>query len=152
MGRCFLVILSAALAGPVPGAALTRSSCGAMADCLPEDVESTGSAYWAAMQGVDRAVTPDDDLYEQYQWNLRRLGLPQAWALTTGSPSVIVAILDTGVSSTHPDLARKLVALEQKHATHDAQIKAIFDAIRALMEPPPVPPRRPIGFLPRQKR
>jgi hypothetical protein len=45
----------------------------------------------------------------------------------------------------HKDLARKLVALEQKHATHDAQIKAIFDAIRALMEPPKKARRR-IGF------
>jgi hypothetical protein len=54
-------------------------------------------------------VTPDDELFEQYQWNLRRLGLPQAWGLTTGSPSVVIAILDTGVSHGHPDLARKLL-------------------------------------------
>jgi len=40
------------------------------------------------------------------------------------------------ILSSHKDLALKLVALEQMHATHDAQIKAIFDAIRALMEPP----------------
>lgn len=63
----------------------------------------------AAAQGTDRVVTPDDELFEQYQWNLRRLGLPQAWGLTTGSPSVIIAILDTGVSHGHPDLARKLI-------------------------------------------
>ena len=49
------------------------------------------------------------------------------------------------ILSSHKDLARKLVALEQKHATHDAQIKAIFDAIRALMEPPKKARRR-IGF------
>jgi len=49
------------------------------------------------------------------------------------------------ILSSHKDLARKLVALEQNHATHDAQIKAIFDAIRALMEPPKKARRR-IGF------
>ena len=49
------------------------------------------------------------------------------------------------ILSSHKDLARKLVALEQKHATHDAQIKAIFDAIRALMEPAKKARRR-IGF------
>ena len=49
------------------------------------------------------------------------------------------------ILSSHKDLALKLVALEQKHATHDAQIKAIFDAIRALMEPPKKARRR-IGF------
>lgn len=45
----------------------------------------------------------------------------------------------------HRDLARKLEDLERKYASHDAQIKAIFDAIRALMEPPKTAKRR-IGF------
>jgi hypothetical protein len=44
------------------------------------------------------------------------------------------------------DLARKLEALEKKY---DAQFKVVFDAIRALMEPPPVEPKRGrIGFHP----
>lgn len=42
----------------------------------------------------------------------------------------------------HEDLARKLDALEKRY---DAQFKVVFDAIRALMEPPK-PPRRRIGF------
>ena len=49
------------------------------------------------------------------------------------------------VLATHKDLARKVDALERKHGTHDAQIKAIFEAIRALMAPPKIPRRR-IGF------
>lgn len=49
------------------------------------------------------------------------------------------------VLATHKDLARKVDALERKHGTHDAQIKAIFEAIRALMDPPKTPRRR-IGF------
>jgi len=40
------------------------------------------------------------------------------------------------------DLARKVDALERRY---DAQFKVVFDAIRALMEPPK-PPRRRIGF------
>jgi len=42
----------------------------------------------------------------------------------------------------HEDLARKVDALERKY---DAQFRVVFDAIRALMEPPK-PPRRRIGF------
>jgi hypothetical protein len=42
----------------------------------------------------------------------------------------------------HRDLARRLNALERKY---DAQFKVVFDAIRALMEPPKTP-RRKIGF------
>lgn len=45
---------------------------------------------------------------------------------------------------TNADLSRKLAALEQKY---DSQFKAVFDAIRQLMAPPPPQPPRPeIGF------
>jgi hypothetical protein len=46
------------------------------------------------------------------------------------------------VLSSHADLARKLAALERKY---DAQFKAVFDAIRALMAAPVVAKRK-IGF------
>jgi hypothetical protein len=42
----------------------------------------------------------------------------------------------------HEELARKVDALEGKY---DAQFRGVFDAIRALMEPPKTPRRR-IGF------
>ena len=44
---------------------------------------------------------------------------------------------------TNADLARKLADLERKY---DAQFKAVFDAIRQLMTPPPAPPKPEIGF------
>jgi len=45
----------------------------------------------------------------------------------------------------HEDLSRRLDDLENKHDRHDRQLKAVFDAIRALMTPPETPRRR-IGF------
>ncbi len=45
----------------------------------------------------------------------------------------------------HEDLSRRLDDLERKHDRHDRQLKAVFDAIRALMTPPDTPRRR-IGF------
>ena len=50
-----------------------------------------------------------------------------------------------GMLASHEDLARKLVGLEHKYDTHDAQFKVVFDAIRQLMAPPDKP-RRSIGF------
>ena len=54
---------------------------------------------------------------------------------------------------THKDLAAKIEALELKYKNHDIKlseydehIAAIFEAIRQLMEPPPEPPKRRIGF------
>ncbi len=45
----------------------------------------------------------------------------------------------------HADLARKLDGLERKY---DARFRAVFDAIRRLMEPPPeeAPPKSRIGL------
>jgi len=45
--------------------------------------------------------------------------------------------------SSNADLSRKLADLERKY---DSQFKIVFHAIRQLMEPPPGPRRRPVGF------
>ena len=54
------------------------------------------------------AADPNDPSYGS-QWHLRRIGGPLAWSLSTGSDSVVVAIVDSGVYPHHPDLASKLV-------------------------------------------
>ena len=50
--------------------------------------------------------------------------------------------------ATHKELAEKLNELEQKFDRNDKDILVIFEAIRRLMEPPPVPPKPRIGFRP----
>ena len=51
------------------------------------------------------------------------------------------------IAASHKDLAQKLDALERKYERHDAQITAIFDAIRKLIQGPVARPARRIGFL-----
>ncbi|MGA2263714.1 MAG: hypothetical protein ABSH28_20040 [Acidobacteriota bacterium] len=51
--------------------------------------------------------------------------------------------------ATHKDLARKLAAMEKKY---DAQFKVVFDAIRNLMTPVPLPAKRQIGFVPPEEK
>ena len=46
----------------------------------------------------------------------------------------------------HKELVLKLAELESRVQGHDEQIVAIVEAIRQLMEPPPQPPRKRIGF------
>jgi type VII secretion-associated serine protease mycosin len=55
-------------------------------------------------------VIPNDTRYSTYQWNLPQIRAPYAWAVSTGSSDVIVAVLDSGVDLTHPDLEGQLVA------------------------------------------
>lgn len=57
--------------------------------------------------------TPDDRFYG-LQWHYPAIRLPSAWDLTTGAPlpgddEVIVAVVDTGVLSAHPDLQGQLI-------------------------------------------
>lgn len=42
------------------------------------------------------------------QWGVNDIGAPTAWKTSGGSPSVVVAVLDSGVDYTHPDLLPNL--------------------------------------------
>jgi hypothetical protein len=50
------------------------------------------------------------------------------------------------ILTTHRELAEKIAELENKYRQHDDKIQAVFDAIRELIEPPQVSPKRRIGF------
>lgn len=53
--------------------------------------------------------TPDDEAFP-FQWHYPLISLPEAWDTTTGDPGVVVAVIDTGILSGHPDLQGQLVA------------------------------------------
>lgn len=58
-------------------------------------------------------VVPDDPWYAGggpgcAQWPLLKIGCPTAWTMTTGSASVILAVIDTGVDDIHEDLREKI--------------------------------------------
>ena len=55
------------------------------------------------------ADTPDDPLFGN-QWSMATVQAPQAWDVTTGSSSINIAILDTGIDQDHPDLASKIIS------------------------------------------
>ncbi len=60
---------------------------------------------------LDEARPPEgpNDPYYSSEWHLAKIAAPLAWNTTSGSSSVIVAVLDTGCDPTHPDLASKYV-------------------------------------------
>jgi subtilisin family serine protease len=56
---------------------------------------------------VTTTVEPTDPLWTQ-QWDMRRIAAPTAWTLGTSASDVIVAVLDTGIDFSHPDLRDNL--------------------------------------------
>jgi len=68
---------------------------------------------------VQALLQPDDPYYSTMfasshygnvdQWGPLAVSAPTAWDLTLGDPNVVIAIVDTGVDSSHPDLASKIV-------------------------------------------
>ncbi len=76
-------------------------------------LEATGAVRAASPNYRFGVFYTPDDLYLIYQWYVDDSGfadirLPQAWDVSRGDTSVVIAIIDTGVDTTHPDLAAQI--------------------------------------------
>jgi type VII secretion-associated serine protease mycosin len=54
------------------------------------------------------AVPDGTDPYRSYQWDFTKLNVAAAWQLSTGA-GVTVAVIDSGVEASHPDLAGQVL-------------------------------------------
>jgi thermitase len=72
------------------------------------DVEFAEPDYLRIPGQTPPSMTPNDPNYSG-QWHLPKISAPTAWPVTTGDPGIIIAIADTGVDSTHPDLLPNIV-------------------------------------------
>jgi subtilisin family serine protease len=52
--------------------------------------------------------TPNDPQFPG-QWNMRQIHAPEAWDIGTGGADVVVAVLDSGIDLSHPDLQGRVV-------------------------------------------
>ncbi len=98
------------------------------------DIEQARPDYRARL-----ADTPNDTFFVRYQYNLRNRGgvldispgiqlqttagadikATPAWDAAMGDPEVVIAILDSGVDRTHPDLAAKIISPGRDFANDD---------------------------------
>ncbi|MGW9183580.1 S8 family peptidase [Agromyces sp. NPDC055661] len=87
-------------------------------------VEASGTA------AVDASGDPTAEPLWGSQWDMAQIDVPAAHAITTGDPSVVVGVLDSGIDATHPDLATQ-VAKDQSASC----IGGIVDTSQAAWSP-----------------
>ena len=89
-----------------------------------ERLSKTGFVEWAVPNVAFRPqllgeVIPNDTYFAN-QWHLNNTGqsggtpgvdidAPEAWEITTGDPNIVIAVLDEGVDTDHPDLIDNIV-------------------------------------------
>ena len=71
---------------------------------------SNARVAYAEPDFVAQALDSPDDPWFGNQWAMVKVQAPQAWEVTTGSASINIAVLDTGVDLDHPDLADKIIS------------------------------------------
>ena len=63
--------------------------------------DAVGRADWS---GRRPRSEPNDELWTEWQADMRLIGMASAWEISTGSHDVVVAVIDTGYERTHEDL------------------------------------------------
>ena len=70
-----------------------------------------GTLAWVLMPrvaggaGTSGALSPASTADLALSWGLKRIGAPQAWEYTTGSQAIVVAVIDSGIDTSAPQLA-----------------------------------------------
>lgn len=104
---------------------------------LLEKIESLGlTSYLEPCSRVQTQWIPNDPYWTE-QWGPKKIETDWAWNTTLGNSSVLVAVVDTGIDYTHPDIAPNYAPLgfdwvnndtnpidDQGHGTHCAGIIA----------------------------
>jgi subtilisin family serine protease len=92
-----------------PSLLLSLTDEATLEDAIAAFTAAEGVLYAEPAYPIRSHDLPSDPLFGQVQRQyLEPMGAPAAWDITTGSPNIVVAVLDTGLFTQHPDLVGRV--------------------------------------------
>lgn len=144
VGNTYLVTYDGAKYGEVNEASLAIS----------EELESQGyDVNYVEPNYVVQAF----GMHPNQEWHYNMIKAPQAWTISNGSSDVKIAVLDTGIDNTHPNLAnfvnmslaKSFVGGDtmdrQKHGTHVSGTIASYGSVSGVMQNASLIPVKVLG-------
>lgn len=94
-----------------PGVFVVEPAPGEGRDALAAKLRATGDYAIIEPDSIVEPASASNDSHYNKQWYLPHLGVPDAWDLVPPQGfEPIVAVLDTGIDTDHPDLVGRLVS------------------------------------------
>jgi len=92
-----------------------------------KSLSSDPDVLYAEPNYIYKSLVEPNDPYYGNQWALPKINAPSAWDKTTGSSSVVIAVIDTGIDYTHSDLSDNIWT--------DSQYQPGYNAIKNSGDP-----------------
>jgi thermitase len=112
--KCLAIALTvievALVAGLMQGVLFPRETASASSYLPTSDVVSTDDGFSPTYVPAAQNTYSAGNSYLVEGWGVDKIEAPGAWQITIGDPSIIVAVLDTGINEDNPDLASRVVA------------------------------------------
>ena len=117
-----------------------------------EEVQSLRS-HFATLNNLEKISSKRGKHIKYLPYSFTEQGVAMLSSVLNSERAIMVNISIMRVFSklkqlalSHSELLRKVESLERKYGEHDKKIAVIFQALKQLLEPEPVPPKGKIGF------
>jgi serine protease len=88
----------AARKNPWSGSYLVQLEDGLDEDAAVARLRGMREVEYAERNGVARAFFHPNDVLYKYQWHMAQIGAERTWDIQRGNPSLVVAVVDTGIA------------------------------------------------------